>query len=182
MAIASTEVPHIIDIEASGFGCDSYPIEVGVILADGARYCSLIRPAVDWTHWGREAEAVHGIKRSILESEGCRVETVAFELNAFLAGKTVYSDGWVVDKPWLIRLFEKARIDMQFTISSLESILKEQQIQYWDQTKANLENQHKIIRHRASNDAWLIQRTFVLTRQRIQMTRPADGDPFDKAV
>ena len=34
--------PDIIDIEASGFGPDSYPIEIGVALSSGEKYCSLI--------------------------------------------------------------------------------------------------------------------------------------------
>ena len=42
--------PFIMDIEASGFGPDSYPIEVGLALGDGSRFCSLIVPAEHWTH------------------------------------------------------------------------------------------------------------------------------------
>lgn len=169
MGISNTEIPHIIDIEASGFGSTSYPIEVGVILADGERYCSIVKPAPSWLHWDVEAESVHGLTRHIIESEGRAIKTVATELNQLLAGETIYSDGWVVDKPWLISLFDQAGIDMDFTISSLESILQAEQIEYWDRTKNRLASQHQVIRHRASNDAWLIQRTFIVTRQRIQM-------------
>lgn len=169
MGITSTEIPHIIDIEASGFGSISYPIEIGVILADGERYCSIIKPAQSWQHWDVEAESVHGLTRHIIESEGRAIRTIATELNQLLAGETIYSDGWVVDKPWLISLFNQAGIDMNFRISSLESILQAEQIQYWDHTKTRLATQHQVIRHRASNDAWLIQRTFIVTRQRIQM-------------
>jgi hypothetical protein len=35
--------PNIIDIEASGFGVDSYPIEVGIVLSTGQKYCALIK-------------------------------------------------------------------------------------------------------------------------------------------
>jgi hypothetical protein len=35
----------------------------------------------------------------------------------------VYTDGWVVDKPWLTTLFYAAGVDMKFTVSSLEMIL-----------------------------------------------------------
>lgn len=37
--------PIIIDAEASGFGTDSYPIEVGVALGDASRHCYLVSPA-----------------------------------------------------------------------------------------------------------------------------------------
>ena len=30
--------PIVIDVEASGFGKGSYPIEVGVVLPDGSRH------------------------------------------------------------------------------------------------------------------------------------------------
>ena len=41
--------PLIIDVEASGFGATSYPIEVGVALDGRDNFCSLILPASDWT-------------------------------------------------------------------------------------------------------------------------------------
>ena len=36
--------PNIIDIEASGFAVQGYPIEIGIALASGGTYCTLIRP------------------------------------------------------------------------------------------------------------------------------------------
>ncbi len=44
-------LPTIIDIEASGFGRGSYPIEVGFITADGKTGCSLIKPEAQWKSW-----------------------------------------------------------------------------------------------------------------------------------
>jgi hypothetical protein len=43
--------PIIIDVEASGLGHGSYPIEVGFALADGETHCRLIKPEEDWQHW-----------------------------------------------------------------------------------------------------------------------------------
>jgi hypothetical protein len=34
----------VIDVEASGFGRGSYPIEVGFVLPDGEAVCTLVRP------------------------------------------------------------------------------------------------------------------------------------------
>ena len=57
------KTPIIIDVEASGFGNGSYPIEVGVALDDDTKFCSLIHPAPEWDHWDDEAEKVHRIAR-----------------------------------------------------------------------------------------------------------------------
>jgi hypothetical protein len=37
----------VLDIEASGFGRHSYPIEIGYARDDGHAWCSLVRPAED---------------------------------------------------------------------------------------------------------------------------------------
>jgi len=80
-----------------------------------------------------------------------------------LAGKTLYSDGWVVDKPWLLKLFYAAKKPMNFYISPLEMILSEQQMEKWHATKDHLIEKSQLTRHRASNDAWIIQKTYEKT-------------------
>ena len=70
VTICPTRNPIIIDVEASGFGGMSYPIEVGVALDDDTKYCSLIFPAPEWQHWDEDAEKVHRIARDILETYG----------------------------------------------------------------------------------------------------------------
>lgn len=159
--------PNVIDIEASGFGFDSYPIEVGVVLANGQKYCALIKPASDWSYWDVQAEQVHGLSRETLISSGKPISLVASELNDFLAGKTVYSDGWVVDKPWLSRLFYQCGVQPGFYLSALEMILKEAQMDIWSQTKRQVIQDLALMRHRASTDALIIQETYARTRQLI---------------
>lgn len=156
--------PNIIDIEASGFGCTSYPIEIGIILSNGEKYCSLIKPAATWTHWSSEAEKIHNIPKELLQKKGKSVVEVATELNQFLQNKTVYSDGWVVDKPWLIELFYAARIEISFAISTLEFILNEHQMETWHKTKNRVIEELCLTRHRASSDALIIQETYRRTR------------------
>ena len=160
--------PFIIDVEASGFGSKSYPIEIGVALDDGRKFCTLIFPAPDWTHWDDEAEKVHHISRDVLESHGKPIQEVADKLNELLAGMTLYSDGWVVDKPWLTTLFHAARRPMKFTVSPLEMILSEEQMLTWHEVKERVVNNTKLSRHRASNDAWIIQETFNQTLDMIK--------------
>lgn len=156
--------PPIIDIEASGFGSLSYPIEVGAILADGSRYCQLIKPAPEWRHWDDSAQALHGISRESLALYGKSVDNVAANLNRFLAGQTVFSDAWVVDFPWLRTLFAAARCEMKFTVSPLEGILSEPQMACWAEVKRNVITALGQKRHRASADAEIIQMTFRKTR------------------
>ena len=158
--MARDRSPLIIDIEASGFGVSSYPIEVGVALRDGSTFCSLITPAADWTHWDSTAEAVHRVSRDILRSYGKPLREVTAQLNALLDGCTLYTDGWVVDRPWLTTLFYAAHTPMMFSVSPLELILSEAQMALWHETKnavtAGVDNP----RHRASYDAWVIQETY----------------------
>ena len=155
--------PFIIDIEASGFGDASYPIEVGIALADGNKYCTLITPAPSWTYWDVAAEEVHHVSREMLMTHGKSIGEVTQHLNKLLHGKVLYSDGWVVDHPWLIRLFAVAGKAIEFHVSPIEIILCEAQMAIWHQTKEQVIDDLKLTRHRASHDAWIIQETYKRT-------------------
>jgi hypothetical protein len=164
----SADRPLIIDVEASGFGGTSYPIEIGLALDDGHKYCTLVLPEPGWTHWDPEAEKVHRIARDVLEEYGRRGREVAETLNELLATRTIYSDGWVVDKPWLTTLFTAARLPMEFHVSPLEMILSESQMECWHREKHAVLTGMDLSRHRASHDAWVIQETYRRTRQEAQ--------------
>jgi hypothetical protein len=159
--------PNIIDFEASGFGVDSYPIEVGVALSNGQKYCTLIKPANDWLYWDQKAELVHGLSLEVLCSHGKDINTVAIELNKLLENKTVYSDGWVVDQTWLSRLFYRSGMMPSFFMSSLEYILNEAQMEIWTETQRQVISDLAVTRHRASTDALIIQETYARTQQRL---------------
>ena len=152
--------PFIIDVEASGFGVHSYPIEVGLALEPGKRYCSLISPREDWTHWEEEAARTHGIEKNTLQKYGNSVVKVALQLNQLLSGVTVYSDGWVVDHSWINTLFHAAGVEKKFTVSSLEMILSEHQMEIWHHTRQQVIEDLRLVRHRASHDALIIQETY----------------------
>lgn len=155
--------PNIIDVEASGFDPMSYPIEVGLALASGERYSSLILPIDEWTHWDPDAEKLHHIQREKLFRHGKPIHIVARKLNELLRGQTVYTDGWVVDKPWLDNLFYQARVGMEFHVSALEMILSEPQMEQWHSVKNDFIKEAHPDRHRASSDAWIVQQTFKIT-------------------
>jgi len=167
------ERPCIIDIEASGFGSHSYPIEIGVINAKGERYCALIKPDADWTHWNPDAEKIHGISRELLATCGRPPAQICLELNAFLQGSNAYSDAWSHDSPWLNRLFYAGRIKANFFLSAIELIATEAQLMLWDNTTNHLTKSPIIQRHRASGDAFLIQQTYIATRLATTVTSQA---------
>ncbi len=150
-----------IDVEASGFGAGSYPIEVGVVLADGRTHCTLIRPEEDWVHWSAEAEALHGVSRDVLLVKGKSVLTAAMQLNEWLAGQTVYSDAWGNDSCWLAMLFEAAGVQQRFKVDSIVSLLDSQQMAQWHDRKGSVELTMNLRRHRASSDAMILQRTLL---------------------
>jgi len=166
--------PIVLDIEASGFGRGSYPIEVGFVDHSNERYCSLIRPLPDWTHWSADAERTHGISRQELLSQGRSPRDVVLELNEQLRGCQVYSDCWVVDHPWLLRLFFAVNIEPSFQLSPIELIMTEAQVEIWDEVHQQVMAKSTLQRHRASADAWIIQQTWMQTRLLLQQETPSN--------
>lgn len=158
------KTPIILDIEASGFGKGSYPIEVGVAMPDGELYAWLIKPQPHWTHWQERAEAVHGITRQRLLDEGEPLREVANRLNQLLSGKTVYSDGWGVDRSWLALLFHEANVFQRFTLDSVYSLLTEGELDAWNESWGAVLNKTGMIPHRAGTDALIIQKTYLYSK------------------
>jgi len=150
---------NFIDVEASGFGAGSYPIEVGVALANGQSHCTLIRPEADWLHWSQEAESLHGISRDILLIKGKSTLKAALLLNEWLAGKTVYSDAWGNDSCWLALLFEEAGVRQRFKLDSVVSLLTSDEMMRWQHKKEQVIRSMQLKRHRASSDAKILQQT-----------------------
>lgn len=153
-------LPCVIDIEASGFGSGSYPIEIGFVTSAGTAHCTLVRPTQNWTYWNKEAEQLHGISRQLLEQKGKTVTLVASWLNDLLQGMTVYSDGWANDMCWLGKLFDEAGVIQQFRIESILMLLNEQEKECWTPVHNEVIGRCQRKRHRASLDAKNIQQTY----------------------
>lgn len=149
--------PCVLDIEASGFGRASYPIEIGYVLPDSRAVCMLVQPAPAWTHWDAAAEAVHGIPRATLLRLGRPIAEVAARLNDDLFGRTVYCDGWAHDYPWLAALFEEAGCSPRFTLASAAQWLDESQLPLLHDAARAARAELGLARHRASNDARALQ-------------------------
>lgn len=147
----------VIDIEASGFGRRSYPIEVGYVLPDGRSRCMLIRPPEEWAHWDEKAALVHGITRATLMQHGKSPLEVARLLNDDLAGMTAYCDGWAHDYAWLAALFEAAGMSPSFKLESVNRLLGDTQLSQLDGERRGALAEMGLKRHRASNDAKALQ-------------------------
>lgn len=147
----------VIDIEASGFGRHSYPIEIGFVRDDGHAWCSLVRPADGWLHWDAQAEGVHGITRPTLLQHGRPVGEIARRLNDDLGGRTVYCDGWAHDYAWLGLLFEEAGLVPRFRLESVNRLLDEPRLARLDTERQRAFAELGIARHRASSDARALQ-------------------------
>lgn len=159
-AHTAMSLPTVLDVEASGFGRNSYPIEIGFVLPDGHTFCTLIRPLDHWTHWDAQAALTHHIPRTLLETRGQSVVEVAQKLNRDLRGMTVYSDGWVNDYSWLGALFDAADMTPSFRLENLRVLLTEAEAEQWHVIKEQIGAERGANRHRASADARLLQLTY----------------------
>lgn len=154
-----------IDLEASGLGPDSYPIEVAWVCAESGRHDSfLIDPGSvpGWDFWDEFAEELHGIEPQQLAQEGITAEAACHRLNDALHGCTLICDAYDFDLFWLSRLFESQQMAMAFRLRGIEAVLSpEQRIQYHLLSKTQLR------RHRALDDARDQVRAITMLREEV---------------
>jgi len=122
-----------LDIEASSLDDESYPIEVGVSIlthpsAEISTWSALIAPTPRWLQtgrWSARAEAVHGIRQSLLIQEGNTPAAICEHLNLLLASaSSVWCDGGDFDTFWLSRLFDAALSAPTFRLRDVGALLK----------------------------------------------------------
>lgn len=154
------DLPAIIDLEASGFGRGSYPIEVGVALPDGTIHSMLIQPAESWQHWDESAQAIHGISREYLLEHGKSIREVAIFFNNLCRGQTLYSDAWSFDSSWLGRLYDEAEIVQRFKLDTLTRLLSEDELTRWSNCKDATAKELALDAHRAANDVIVLRETY----------------------
>ncbi|SIS59498.1 hypothetical protein [Neptunomonas antarctica] len=139
-----------IDIEASGMGSRSYPIEIAWKSAlTGKSDAFLINPdtGYNWTDWDPVANDIHGIDRDELVANGISVRDACRRLNRMLEGQAVTSDAYEFDYFWMQRLFESAMMKPAFVMQGIDKILEGAQlIQY------RLVAISQVRAHRAMND------------------------------
>lgn len=115
-----------VDVEASGLGPHSWPIEVGWGFTGSDPRAILIKPADNWSMnaWEKPAEKLHGISPIQLVTEGKKPIEAALVLNAALGGATVYSDAPDYDSFWLFRLYDAAGIKPNYRLHDLGDLLR----------------------------------------------------------
>ena len=148
---------EVIDIEASGLGSASYPIEVGIALADGSQHSWLIRPVTEWEHWCDQAQKIHGISREQLLEEGYSVQQVCEALNDLCGARDLHTDCWVYDNSWLHLLYVTAGIRQTFSLSPIERVLDEESLNGYSTYKKYAQRLLALAPHRAGSDAKIIQ-------------------------
>lgn len=178
---SEAHAPVIIDVEASGFGRGSYPIEIGIALACGRTACFLVRPEEDWTHWDDGAAALHGLSRELLRARGRPVIEVARALNELLEGTTAYTDAWGMDSSWVGLLYERAELPQRFRLDTLAVLLDERRRASWAARKREVRAEMNVMRHRASADALVIQRALVRSAA-AAVTPPGQPAPLSGAT
>lgn len=174
--------PTVLDVEASGFGRNSYPIEIGYVLPDGKTFCTLIRPEPGWTHWDTQAEHLHHITRELVETRGRPVAEVARMLNAQLAGQTVYSDGWANDYSWVGALYDAADLLPRFKLENLHALMRGDEADRWHEVKQKVQEELGGERHRASTDARVLQQTLMRVRELSHDDAEAEKPPAASAT
>jgi hypothetical protein len=117
--------PCFLDVEATGFGPESYPIEIAWSDEHGEIHRCLIDPTpiATWTHWDAEAERVHGIDRERLTRNGWAPDYVATRLTDDLGGKTIYTDAPDYDARWVGVLFSAVGQNMPFRFEHIDELL-----------------------------------------------------------
>ena len=145
--------PIFIDIEASGLHFDSYPIEVAV-LVEGKMHTWLIQPEPGWTYWAEQAEALHGLSRTFLQTHGLPAREVARQLNRVLADTNgvVYSDACAWDEDWINTLFHAADEIRQFHVLPVDELFAAQEMTRFLRILAQVQQSGQFRRHRAAGD------------------------------
>lgn len=102
------EMLVFIDFEASSLAKRGYPIEVAWVFEDNRAEAHLIRPAPGWDDWDPRAEAIHGLTRATLLSEGTPHDRVAQRMIEALGGHDLTASAPSWDGKWLSALLRAA--------------------------------------------------------------------------
>ncbi|MEE9494711.1 MAG: exonuclease domain-containing protein [Gammaproteobacteria bacterium] len=92
----------LLDIEASSFSDNAYPVEIAWGNEEGIESYLLDPSSVEsWQDWSQRSEAVHGISQIMLASDGHNPREIYRKLDDIFSTKTVYSDEPEFDLHWL---------------------------------------------------------------------------------
>ncbi len=148
---------NLIDIEASGLGLDSYPIEIAILI-NKKMFSWLIAPEKSWRHWDAAAENLHGISREILISQGKAARLVAEAINEAMVGTNglLYSDAAEWDVDWIRTLFSAVGAIPEFHILPVSDLFTDTEFRRFQCKYDEIAGSGKYRRHRAEPDIWMI--------------------------
>lgn len=155
-----------IDLEASGLGAKSWPVEVGWTFEEGEPVSILVRPDATWSDdsWDPQAEKLHGLERARLEREGREARDICLVLNEALADAEVYSDAPDWDGFWLYRLFSAGRVRQAFALHDYGRLMRPL-VAGRDQSLFARAARLAPRRHRAADDARHLQTLYRLAAE-----------------
>ncbi len=102
------KIPRFLDVEASSFDKNSYPIEIAWSNPDGTIESHLINPysVDDWTDWDYHAQQIHGISRKLCRESGVHPTSLCERMSQSIApGELIYADGGPLDQDWIDVLY-----------------------------------------------------------------------------
>lgn len=126
----------VLDVEASGLGHSSYPVEVAYASSSGREESYFIKPTSYWLEhgeWDENAERLHGLSHQQLLQQGDNIVSVALQLNKYLCGKLVMCHDLTFDGFWLTQLFKAANTSVTFHLIDLSELFD-----FWGEEKAHL--------------------------------------------
>ncbi|WKJ88599.1 hypothetical protein QZJ86_11235 [Methylomonas montana] len=100
--------PCFLDIEASSWHTNSFPIEIAWSTPQGLIECYLINPdsILEWKNWDFSAQSIHGISLDHCQENGIHPGFVCKQLSrSFPPGSVVYADGGPFDQYWIDQLY-----------------------------------------------------------------------------
>lgn len=144
-----TELPPILDFEASSLSDCSYPIAAGLVINGEVNYW-IIKPQPDWIDWSLASQSIHGIKRSYLIEHGVDASQVYHEMKSLLCNSPIiYSDNPYWESRWLGCL---GKFDCE--VKDIRELLITSLHANFSACFAHQFTKHRLIRHRADHDAY----------------------------
>jgi len=182
-----------LDFEASSLADASYPIEVGWVFEDGEGESWLVRPAEGWDDWNAGAQAIHGLSRQTLLTDGAPYDVVARRMVEALAGHELFASAPSWDGKWLSVLLRRAglprkALTLRDTDEANAARIAEILTPALDGAaievltpgvirRARMERDGRVVRHRAREDAEEERQVWLVVGRMAQ----AERDRLDQA-
>lgn len=166
-------LPIFVDVEASSFAGDSYPIEIAWNMPDSKIENHLINPYCikEWIDWDPASQAVHGLSRNYLSNNGEPPLSVAKRMNKVLSGCDVYSDAAEYDAFWIDQLFKVTGLIREFSVRDFYSLLPNEITNGYFMSNNSVLSKYQekarkragVAAHRASHDVKYLVELYMMT-------------------